>query len=479
MSAARRAVERFIDGGLPRATLGLVYGRRRIGKTTLLLSLVDQRDGFYWEAPRSESSAQLADLGAALGAHLGVGGPVALASWDEAVHRLLDLFDEARPVVIDEFGHLVASTPELPSLLARALGPAARRGRRSMVRLVLCGSAIAVMRMLLAGNEPLRGRAELELVMQADDFRTAATRLPNPDDLATAVQVHTVIGGVVGYATDMVAGDLPTSLADVDRWIVDRVVSPAAVLHREAELLVAEDPTLSEARGLTHVGVLRAIATGRVTAGAISKRLGRPVSNLAPTLDRLVDAGFVHRNADPVRARRPSYALADPFLLFNYAVLEGRRQRLRLSDPGTVWEREMRPAFDAQVRGPAFEAIAREWTARFADDTTLGGPAVHVGPSVVSVDGVQHEVDVVVAGDGHGAPPSERPVLALGEAKAGATLDLRDLARLERVRGALGAKASGAQLLLVGTEQHDELRAAGADRDDVVLVDLERLYHGS
>ena len=56
------------------------------------------------------------------------------------------------------------------------------------------------------------------------------------------------------------------------------------------------------------------IASGSVTAGRIASRLGRQVSNLAPALARLVDAGFVPRHEDPIRKQGPTYALADPYL---------------------------------------------------------------------------------------------------------------------------------------------------------------------
>lgn len=61
--------------------------------------------------------------------------------------------------------------------------------------MLLCGSAIAMMRSLTAGEAPLRGRSSLELVMQPDDFRFAATGLSGVDpDLA--VRAFSVIGGV-------------------------------------------------------------------------------------------------------------------------------------------------------------------------------------------------------------------------------------------------------------------------------------------
>ena len=88
LTQSSASIERFLASELDRNTLGLVYGRRRIGKSTLLASLTRARQGFYWEATRAESAIHLARLGEALGAHLGV-GPLALTSWEDALMRLL------------------------------------------------------------------------------------------------------------------------------------------------------------------------------------------------------------------------------------------------------------------------------------------------------------------------------------------------------------------------------------------------------
>jgi predicted AAA+ superfamily ATPase len=55
-SEARAHLESFVDSGVDRPTLGLVYGRRRVGKSTLLEGLTTARGGFHWEATRGETA---------------------------------------------------------------------------------------------------------------------------------------------------------------------------------------------------------------------------------------------------------------------------------------------------------------------------------------------------------------------------------------------------------------------------------------
>ncbi|MPZ24795.1 MAG: hypothetical protein GEU28_14995 [Dehalococcoidia bacterium] len=324
----------------------------------------------------------------------------------------------------------------------------------------------------------VRGRAGIEVVMQPFGYRAIARQLGANVPLKLAARAYAVIGGVIGYYTDMVDHDLPTRLADFDRWITTRVLSPAATLHHEATTLLAEDPSLTAASPTLHHSVLGAIANGSVTAGKIANRLRRSVSNLDPALKRLVAAGLVIRQEDPIRDQRPTYALADPFLQFHYAILEPHGSLVRERDPRRLWRDRLSSIFDARVRGPVFEELARTWVRRHAAPATLGGPADRVGPSSVVIEGHPHELDLIVT-SAEEPRAADRVILAIGEAKAGETVGATRLRALEKARAALGTRAAHARLLLFATAFADALRKEVAGRQDVQLVDLERLYHGA
>lgn len=476
----REVVANFLDTSVQRPLLGLVYGRRRIGKSTLLVTETERRKGFYFEATRVASRVQLDRLGDQLGDHLGV-GRLSFESWEDALNSLMALGSKAPiPVVIDEFGYVLEADRSIDSSIAAAFGPGAQRTMtrhrgNSQSRLILCGSAISVMRGLTIGEAPLRGRAGMELIMYADDFRAATLHLRDQDDLRTAVQVYAVIGGVVGYATEMVNFDLPKNSKDIDRWIVQRILSPGATMRNEAVALLAEDPVMSGSGALLHNSILAAIGNGSVSAGAISKRLGKPVSNLSAALNRLVEAGFVIRMEDPIREQRPLYMLDDPFLQFHFAVLHPHGALLRDRPPAEVWKTRLRAIFDSQVRGPVFEAMALTWARRFSSAETLR-PDCHIGPSSVTIDGVEHQLDLVAAAPGQ--IPMERKIEAIGEAKAGQRLELRHLQHLERARVGFGPRAADAKLLLFGTDIDSRLSMVAEQRPDVEIIDLNRLYHG-
>ena len=474
------ALTRFVASGEAAATLGIVWGRRRIGKSYLLQTLAEQTGGFYYEAQRGSSAEALRDLGERLGAFQGTAAPLALPSWEHAIDALLALGrDREILVVLDEFPYLLEHTPGIDSAIQRLYGPRQASKIASRTRLILCGSAMSVMGKLLIGTAPLRGRAGLDLRLSPFDFRMAR-ELHNIADLATAFRTYAVIGGVAAYAREMSGNDCPRNADDFDRWICERVLSPSSPLFREVGLLLSEDPTAGKARkqNLYHA-TLAAVADGNHAWSTLANYVKITGASLTPIIEALVTAEFIARNADPVRDNRPTYHPADPLLRFHYALL--RRRQSRLARPGAdtlaIW-RESQPTFNAQIVGPCFEDVARYWTSHYASPATLGGVAEHVGATTLLLaDGAPCELDVVVADD-DASTPSQRTIRAIGEAKAGATLSERHLERLVAARTALGVRAASAKLLLIGRAFAPPLFQQAEARRDVELIDLARLYEG-
>ncbi|MDN5860293.1 MAG: ATPase [Pseudonocardia sp.] len=472
---------RFAADERPGATLGIVSGRRRHGKTLLLYELARITGGFYFGATEATDTDSLRRLGDVLGQHVGAPGPVHLHSWAAAVDALLGLGAE-RPtvVVLDEFPYLVRGNRELPSVIQHALTPGRPERAASRARILLCGSALSFMGGLLSGSAPLRGRAGLELLVPPLDHRAAA-EFWGLTDPALAVRVHSIVGGTPAYRREYVQDDVPADAGDLDDWVVRTVLNPARPLFREARYLLAEDPSLREP-ALYH-SVLAAVAEGNRTRGGIGSYIGRKATDLQHPLTVLEDAGLLLRQPDLLRRGRSSYRITEPLVGFYHAVMRPSWTMLEQRQGRRVWRRAQRQ-FTGAVLGPHLEELLRQWVLRFAAPTTMGGEVSEVGHgSLVDPAGrVGHELDLVAFGDAASAGRA-RPLLAVGEAKWGERIGLGHLARLERARDLLRARsgldAGGTRLVLAsGAGFGHDLEAAAAAREDVVLVSLARLYHG-
>ena len=112
MAAASFALTAFTADERPGATLGIVSGRRRQGKTFLLRALCEATGGFYFAADEATDGESLHQIGAALEAHLGLTSALCFDSWHEVLDALLALGND-HPVaaVIDEFPYLVRGEP--------------------------------------------------------------------------------------------------------------------------------------------------------------------------------------------------------------------------------------------------------------------------------------------------------------------------------------------------------------------------------
>jgi AAA+ ATPase superfamily predicted ATPase len=472
---------RFAADQRPGATLGIVTGRRRQGKTLLLYELARTTGGFYFGATEATDTDSLRRLGEVLGQHIQAPGPVGLGSWSAAVDALLGLgADRPAVVVLDEFPYLVRANRELPSVIQHALTPGRPERSGSRARILLCGSALSFMGGLLSGSAPLRGRAGLELLVPPLDHRSAA-EFWGLTDPALAVQVHAIVGGTPAYRREYVQDDAPTGADDLDDWVVRTVLNPARPLFREARYLLAEDSSLREP-ALYH-SVLAAVAEGNRTRGGIASFIGRKATDLQHPLTVLEDAGLLIRQPDLLRSGRSSYRITEPLVNFYHTVMRPAWTLLEQRQGRRVWRR-YRQRFASAVLGPHFEELLRQWVLRFAAPATLGGEVSDVGHGSLIDPHTRsgYELDLVALGD----PPVgnlARPLLAIGEAKWGEPLGLGQLARLEQARELLrtrsGIDAADTRLVLASAAGFGaDLVAAAAARTDIVLVDPARLYHG-
>ncbi|MFF2331080.1 MULTISPECIES: ATP-binding protein [unclassified Streptomyces] len=459
----------------PEATLGVVSGRRRQGKSFLLDSLARAAGGFYFCAYEATEAESLRRFGEELGQYTGAAGPLRFDRWEQCVDALLALGREKPvPVVIDEFPYLARATPSLPSVVQVAYGPRRPERLESRTRLLLCGSSLAFMGGLLGGTSPLRGRASLELIVQPLDFRQAAG-FWGIDDPRLALLVHSVVGGTPAYRREFVRDDVPAGLDDFDSWVCRTALSPRSPLYREARYLLADESDLRD-RALYH-SVLAALASGNATAGGIAGCLGRPAGDITHPLTVLQDCGLVRREVDAFRKNRSVYRIGEPLIAFDHVV---SRTKLALLDRGLaeqVWE-SSRARFLSAVVGPHFEQICREWVAHFAAPETFGGMPIEVSYGTVADPAARtgHEVDVVVRG---AVGQDNGVLLSLGEAKWDQVMGERHLERLRHIEQLLagrGVDTSAVRLACYsGAGFTDDLRRAQA-RGEVLLVDLRRLY---
>jgi AAA+ ATPase superfamily predicted ATPase len=378
--------------------LAVVYGRRRIGKTRLLLEWSSKHDGLYTVADLSSADIQRRYFAEAVAQRLPGFADVDYGDWRSLLSRLARDAASARwtgPVIFDELPYLVLASPELPSILQRFVDHEARAAH---LVIVLAGSSQRMMQgLVLDRSAPLFGRASVLLEIGPLDPRLL------PDALGCGlggglVEAYAAWGGVPRY-WELAAEETGPARARIERLILD----PLGPLHREPDrLLLEEVPSALEVRP-----VLDAIGSGANRVSEIGARVGRPATSMARPLNRLIEMGLVRREIPfgetERQSRRSLYKVDDPFTRLWFRVVAPHRGALasgsRTSRTGLL------DRYWPDLVAEAFEELCRKKIPRLRRDRS--GP---FGPASRWWAGDEPEWDVV-------AESMDRRHLLLGEAR--------------------------------------------------------------
>lgn len=310
---------RFAAQPEPGAKLGLVYGRRRQGKTFLLASLVEAAGGFLFGATQQSSAQNLRAFSDSYARYLNRPSTY-FPDWDAAIDALWRLGEESDrplPVVIDEFSYLADSVPGIASVIQIAMDPGHWAHANSRVRLILCGSALASMRNLLGGTAPLRGRAQVSMTVHPFEYRDAAQFWQVEDDPELAFRINALLGGTPAYQA--MVGETPTGLADFDSWVQRKLLDPNEIIYTEGAVLLHQQPEFADPA--LYFSVLAAISRGAHRNSEIAAALERPANAIGHPLAVLESVRFIERSEDALRAHRPTYTIAEPAIRWHQLVI--------------------------------------------------------------------------------------------------------------------------------------------------------------
>jgi uncharacterized protein len=442
-----------LEQALAPRSAGLVclYGRRRLGKSALLREMLQRHPAPYYVGDSREAAPQRQAMAAEIGRHVAGFEAAEYRDWDALLAMWWRLAPANMPLLLDEFPALVATSPELPSLLQKHID-------RQPRPIVLCGSSQRMMHgIVLDASAPLFGRAREILKLEPLDIAWIRPALGIRSAI-TAVESFAVWGGVPRY-WELAIGDRDPLVAAA-RLALD----PLGVLHQEPDRLLVDD-VQDPARSAS---LLSLVGSGCQRTSELAGRLGVPATSLSRSLARLVDLGLIVRDTPFGRSvrdtKRTLYRVADPFLAFWFRFVEPNRSRLATGQLSLVL-REVRAAWP-QYLGGVWERIARDSVARLSIAGRRWLPASSWWG--VGLDREPLEFDVVAESVGD---PS---VVLLGEVKVTATpREVRAIAAKLRRDAArcpdlIGRKCEVAVWVLRGRGQVPDVTVVRAE--DVVGV---------
>ncbi|NJN17518.1 MAG: hypothetical protein HC822_15230 [Oscillochloris sp.] len=393
------------------AQLLLLYGRRRVGKTNLLMhwSIQSGVPTTYWTAEKEPAALQRRKLYAAL-----VGLPIPQAptfeSWAEVWDAAANLLAGKRHIlVLDELPYAMESDPAALSALQHAWD---RHFQHTETVIALCGSQIRVMEGIQAAQSPLFGRLTGRWHLQQLPFAALKAFFPSWS-VEERIAGYAVVGGIPAYL-----GWLDSELSLVEN-IREVILDPGSMFGAEPAFLLYDE--LREPQ--PHLAILKAIGAGAHTLDEIKNAALISKAHLSSYLVRLQDLKMVERRL-PVTipqseqriSRKGRYHLCDAYFRFYFRFLAPHHDRLAFA-PQTVLQ-QIQSGLRAFVGQTAFEELSRRWVMEQAQAGGLG-----FVPSVVGSHWSRSvQVDVVAINWQH------REIL-LGECKWGADAVDRQVVR--------------------------------------------------
>ncbi|AEK72128.1 hypothetical protein GQS_01125 [Thermococcus sp. 4557] len=333
-----------------KAELLIIYGRRRIGKTELLLQFARDKPHVYFLATEKPYHENLRELQKLLAEFLGdeLFSRISFHDIDELLMAFAErVRDERVVLVIDEFPLLIERYRPVLSLLQRTWDLKLSKGR---IMLILCGSSVSAMETEVLGyKSPLYGRRTGQWRLTEIPFFHIGEFLPGYS-IEDLVKVWGVVGGIPAYLLKF------EPEKGFNENVVDNVLSKGAFLYEEAEILLREE--LREPAN--YFAILEAIAGGRNRFGEIVNATGLDKSLVSKYLSVLQRLGIVRREVSVTStakeaSKRGLYSIDDNYFSFWFRYVLPNRSYLEAGLAEDVWERSLKD-FNAYM-GSAFERL--------------------------------------------------------------------------------------------------------------------------
>ena len=327
-----------------KAQLVIVYGRRRVGKTRLLLEFLKDKNGLYFYIPRGGEETILNELSKSIEKEFFKG--FKFHHFTDFLEYLYKKFKEKNIVVIDEFQRLT----EVDGAISMIQKFWDEKFLNEKAMLVLSGSSIGtIKKVALKGDAPLYGRRTCTIEVKPLEFIYLKHWFPNFNS-EELVKIYSAFGGTPAYLEKI------DEKITVDENIIKLILRRNGALYDEPEYLLLE-----ELRVPSHyMDILTAISFGKCSFSEISEFTKIKRENLTTYLNSLEILGLISKEYPVlVEKKRSRYLINDPFFEFWFRFVKPNKTILELGLEEKLWI-NIKDDFNSYV-GRVFERISKEF----------------------------------------------------------------------------------------------------------------------
>lgn len=341
----------------PIQNAALLYGRRRVGKSELILHTMRQASDartIYYECRQTTTENNTKNLSEVIAEAFDM-PPLAFSDIEAALRFVFDRATGEKIVLaIDEYPYLRDVVKGMDSILQVLLD---EYRDRSHLSLILCGSYVEVMKSLLERDNPLYGRIDLKINLQPMDYYESAQFYPERS-CEDKVRLFSVFGGIPYY------NRLIDKNASVRENLIHLILEPDARLEDEVpSYLLSEISKIGNAHE-----IFSALADGHARyRDILSQSHVSSGATLVNVLNRLIGMQLVQRRSpinDPNNKKRTSYVICDGLSKFYYRYVFRYLSQRSVLDPEVFYDRYVNDDFETQFVPRAFEEVCRQYLVR-------------------------------------------------------------------------------------------------------------------
>jgi len=329
----------------------IMYGRRRVGKTTLIQEFIRDKKAAYFLSLETSERINLENFSKSILNIImdNVKNPPKFLNFSDAFETLADLAAEERIIlVIDEYPYLAGSVQGISSIIQAQIDI---KLKNTKLFLVLCGSSMSFMENQVLGYQsPLYGRRTAQFKIQPFNFFESARFHRNYNIYENAL-IYGITGGIPQYLNFM------DGRKTVKENIINNFFDPSSYLYEEPSNLLKQE--LREPQ--TYNEIITAIATGSSRLNEISTKTGLDTAVCSKYLISLMSLGIVkkERPVSDEKSKKTIYRLEDNMFRFWYRFVPQNASLINSGAGGKVYDRIER--YIPGYMGEVFEEICKQY----------------------------------------------------------------------------------------------------------------------
>lgn len=329
----------------------MVYGKKRVGKTTLILKALEQcpYQTVYFECLKGTIQDNIAGFVQELVRIKVLPVPLAFSSLQD-VFAYLNTLPQKMVVVVDEYTHLYAMND---SGVVDSVFQSIIDSRLSNIELILAGSHIGLMKDLLQERNPLYGRFAASIKLDELNYLDASKFYP--DKSAYDKVAHYAVFGGSPFINQALNPD-----ATLRENIIGTVLNPMSPVYLYANQLVFSDNALN----INTERIFSVLGNDRKRYTEIEDALGvKKTGNLAKQIKTLTDLDILSRRIPinkPNDNKKATYELSYNLLRFYYTFVYKNASAFQVLGADAFYDEFIAPVLTDFI-ARRFEDICREY----------------------------------------------------------------------------------------------------------------------